>query len=61
MSIDRRMKKEAVVHIQWNILSHIKEHIRVNSNEVDEHRAYYTEGSKSEREKYCIWNLERWY
>ena len=55
------MKKEAVVHIQWNILSHIKEHIRVNSNEVDEHRAYYTEGSKSEREKYCIWNLERWY
>ena len=36
-------------------------------NEVDEPRAYYTEWSKSERERQilyinmCIWNLERWY
>ena len=28
-----------------------KEHIWVSSNEVDEPRAYYTEWSKSEREK----------
>ena len=34
---------------------------------MDESRAYYTEWSKSEREKQvsyikaCIWNLERWY
>ena len=33
-----------------------KEHISVGANEVDEPRAYYTEWSKSEREKqiYCI-------
>ena len=36
-------------------------------NEVDEPRAYYTEWSKSERERQilyinaCIWKLERWY
>ena len=33
------------------LLSHKKEHIWVSSNEVDEPRAYYTEQSKSEREK----------
>ena len=33
------------------LLSHKKEHIWVSSNEVDEPRAYYTEWSKSEREK----------
>ena len=44
-----------------------KECIWVSSNEVDEPRAYYTEWSKSEREKQIlftnayIWNLERWY
>ena len=38
----------------------------VSSNEGDEPRAYYTEWSKSEREKQIsyidayIWNLERW-
>ena len=43
-----------------------KEHIWVSSNEVGEPRAYYTEWSKSEREKQVlyintyIWNLERW-
>ena len=33
------------------ILSHKKEHIWINSNEVDEPRAYYTKWSKSKREK----------
>ena len=52
MSIDRGVDKEAVVHIYNGILlSHKKEHIWVSSNEVDEPRAYYTEWSKSEREK----------
>ena len=52
MSIDRWMDKEDVVHIYNGILlSHKKEHIQVSSNEVDELRAYYTEWSKSEREK----------
>ena len=44
MSIDRGMDKEDVVYtyIEWNI-SYKKEHIWINSNEVDEPRAYYTE------------------
>ena len=33
------------------LLSHKKEHIWVSSNEVNEPRAYYTERSKSERER----------
>ena len=65
MSINRWMDKEAVVHI-YNVivLSHKKEHIWVSSKEVDEPRAYYTEWSKSEREKQIlytnayVWNLE---
>ena len=36
------------------LLSHKREHIRVSSNEVDKPRAYYTEWSESEREKYHI-------
>ena len=62
------MDKEAMVHICDGILlSHKKEHIWVSPNEVDEPRPYYTELSKSEREKQIsytntyIWNLERWY
>ena len=48
-------------------LGHKKEHIWVSSNEVDEPRAYYTEWSKSEREKQILYintytrNLGRWY
>ena len=68
MSINRRIAKEAVVHIYNGILhSHSKECIWVCSNEVDELRAYYIEWSESEREKQMlyinayIWNLERWY
>jgi len=68
MSINRWMDKEAVVR-KYNgiVLSHKKEHIWVHSNQVDGPRAYYTEWSKSEREKQIsyinayIWNLERWY
>ena len=49
------------------ILPTQKECIWVSSNEVDESRAYYTELSKSQREKHilyanaCIWTLERCY
>ena len=60
------MDNEMVVHIRNGIvLSNKKECIWVSSNEVDEPRAYYTEWSKSEREKQIlyinayIWNLER--
>ena len=63
-----RLDKEAAVHIYNGItFSHKKEHIWVSSNEVDEPRAYYTDWSKSEREKQIsyintyIWNLERKY
>ena len=65
------MDKELVVHIHNGILlSHKKECIRVIFNEVDEPRAFYTEWSKSEREKQVliltyiyiyIWNLEGLY
>ena len=68
MSIDRWMDKEVVVDIYNGIiLSHKKEYIWISSNEVDGPRAYYTEWSKSEREKQIShifvywWNLERWY
>ena len=38
------MDKETLVHIHNGILlNHIKERIRVSSNEVDEPRAYDTE------------------
>ena len=64
--IDRWMAKEVVVHIHNGILlSYKKECIWVCSNEEDEPRAYYTERSKSERERQIsyinayIWNLER--
>ena len=56
------------MHVYNGILfGHKKECIWVRSNEVDEHRTYYTEWSKSEREKQIsytntyTWNLERWY
>ena len=60
------MEKEVVVHIHNGVLlSYKKEHIWVSSNEVDEPRAYYTEGGKSERQilyiNTYIWDLEIWY
>ena len=62
------MDKKAVVHIHNEILlSYQKECIWINSNEMDETGAYYTEWSKSERQtplQYIntyiyIWNLQR--
>ena len=48
------MDKE-VVHIYNGVLlSHKKEQIWVSGSEVDEPRAYYTEWSKSEREKQML-------
>ena len=62
------MGKEVVVHIHNGILlSYKKECIWVSSNEEDEPGPYYTEWSKSERERQIlyistyIWNLEKWY
>ena len=62
------MDKEVVVHMHNGILlSHKKEHTWVSPNEVAGPRSYYTEWSKSERERQIlcinayIWNLERWY
>ena len=60
------MDKEVVVPKHKGILlSYKEEHIWVSSNKVDEPRVYYTEWSKSERERQIsytnayIWNLER--
>ena len=57
-----------MVHIHNGILlSYKKECIWVSSSEANEPRVYYTEWSKSERERKAssinayIWNLERWY
>ena len=68
MTVNRWMDKEPVVHIHNRILLGYKnELIQVSSNEVDEPRTYYTEWSKSEREKQLSYinaylqNLERWY
>ena len=52
ISIDRWMDQEVVIHIHNEILlSHEKECIWVSSDEVDKPKAYYTEWSKSERER----------
>ena len=68
MSIGRGMGKEVALRIHDGILlNYKKECIGVSFNEVDEPRAYYTEWSKSERERQrlyintYIWNLEWWY
>ena len=52
MSFDRWMDKDGVVHAQNGILLINKnEFVWVSSNEVDEHRTYYTDWSESERER----------
>ena len=49
------------------LLSYKKECVWVSYKEVNEPRAYYTEWSRSERERQIsyidayIWNLERWH
>ena len=49
------MNKEVVVHGHNGILlSYKKECICVSSNEVEEPRAYYTQCSKKEKDKYHI-------
>ena len=53
MSIDRRMDKEVVVHVNNGILLNLKKEL-VSAEEVDEPRTYYTEWSESERDKYHI-------
>ena len=67
MSTDRWMDKEVVVHIYNGILlSHKKGWMWVSWTEVDQLSAYYTERSKSEKEKQIsyinayIWKLEKW-
>ena len=56
MAISRWMDKEVVVHIHNGILlSYKKESIWVSSNEVDEPGAYYTEWSKSGRERQILY------
>ena len=68
MFISKWMDKEVVVYIHnGTLLSYKKECIWVSSNEVDEPGAYYTEWSKSERERQMlyinayIWNFKRRY
>ena len=50
-SRDEWTKKLWFIYTMGLLLSHKKEQIWVSSNEVDESRAYYTEWSKSERER----------
>ena len=55
MSFDRWIDKEAVVHIHNGLLlSHKKECPWLNYKEGDEPRAYFTEWSQEEKEKYHI-------
>ena len=50
-STDEWIKKLWYIYTRDYYLAIKREHIWVSSNEVDEPRAYYTEWSKSEREK----------
>ena len=55
MSINREMDKEAVVHINnGTLLNHKNEHIWISSLEANEPRAYYTEWSQKEEDKYYM-------
>ena len=55
MSTDRWMDKEALVYTYHGILlGRKKEHMWVSLNEVDEPRAYYTEWSQKEKNKYRV-------
>ena len=73
MSIDRRMDKEVVVHIHNGLLA-IKRNVFESvlmkcMNLKPLYRAYYTEVSQKEKDKYHIihkyvfthiWNIEKW-
>ena len=55
MSSDRRIDKEAAVHIHNGLLlSHKKECTWISYNEVDEPRAYFIEWSQEDEDKYHI-------
>ena len=61
---DEWIRKLWYMHMMEYYLAIKEEFISINFNEVDEPRAYYTEQSKSERERQMyintyIWNLER--
>ena len=65
MSINRRIAKEAVVHIHNAIiLNHTKEQNCAICKDMDGPRDCHTEGSKSEKQiwyiKAYMWNLEKW-
>ena len=50
------MDREVLVRIHnGTLLSSKKEHIQVSSNDINEPGAYYTEGSKSERERQILY------
>ena len=50
--MNRWMDKEVVICVHNGVLlSHIKEHIWISSNEADEPRTYYTDWSRPERER----------
>ena len=52
MDIDRWMDKEVMVYIHNGVLiSYKKEHIWISSNEADQPITYYTDWSKSRRER----------
>jgi len=59
---------EYYFEMEYNTMEYysaIKENIWASSNEMDKNGTYYTEWSKSERERQIlytndIWNLERW-
>ena len=56
MSIHRWMDQEDVEHKHKEILlTFKKDYIWLSSNEVDETGAYYTEWSKSERERQILY------
>ena len=67
LSITISQSSLRLMSINGILLSHKKDCIWVSSNEVDEPRSYYTEWSKSEKERYIsysivyIQNLEKWY
>ena len=50
-STDECIKKMWYIYTMEIFLTHKEEHIWMSSNEVNEPRAYFTEWSKSEKEK----------
>ena len=56
--MDKWIKKLWYIYtMEYYSSSYKKEHIQVSSNEVDEPGAYYTEWTKSERERQILYIL----